>query len=74
MTGSGEGAVVQLDLLEWDIQEVEAESRPGMDGQAGSNSSLVLGQVGAKEAHRTTHRTSLAGPGGPTPTDRWGGK
>ena len=72
MTGSSDGAIMLFDLLEWDTQKVEAESRPGVDGQAGGNSSLVLGQAGAEEAHRTSHRTCLAGPRCPTPIGRWG--
>ena len=67
MTGSRDNAVVLFDLLEWDIQEVEAECRPGVDGEAGGDSRLVLGQAGAEKAHRSSHRSGLAGPGAPTP-------
>ena len=72
MTGCGDNAVVLLNLFEWDIQEVEAECRPGVDGQAGGDSRLVLGQAGAEKAHRSSHRSGLAGPGAPTPIGRWG--
>ena len=67
MAGSGDGAVVYVDLLEWNIQEMEAEGWPCVDNQASSDSSLVLGKAGAEEANRTSHRPSLAGPQGPSP-------